>query len=99
MPTARRSTPANADHAAPATIAATIMSTSVSEPFALAPRPSDTPMAAMPPMSSCPSPPTLMRPARAGTATARPARISGVAFTRMLPMPDHPENVEVIMSL
>ena len=36
------------------------------------------PQAATPPMMICPSPPTLIRPARAGTTTASAASTSGV---------------------
>ncbi len=42
--------------------------------------------AVMPPMSSCPSPPMLNRPARKATATARPVRMRGVASVRVAEM-------------
>lgn len=96
MFTHSRSRAAMAAQAAPATTAASIMRTSSSEPGRSG-RASATPAAATPPMTSWPSPPTFTRPARAGMATARAARMIGVPRTKISPTLAGLENVDVIM--
>ena len=45
-----------------------------------------TPAAATPPITNCPSPPTLISPAFAGTVTARAARRIGAILMKISPM-------------
>ena len=59
---------------------------------------SETPAAATPPTISWPSPPTLISPARAGMATARPASMIGVARMKISPICFGERKIEWIMS-
>jgi hypothetical protein len=60
---------------------------------------SETPIAATPPMIICPSPPTLIIPARAGTVTASAARMIGVERTMIPAIESQLVKVDVNMSL
>src|SRR5918994_1923531 len=77
------SSPGMAPHSQPPKPAATIAATRTNGPGPGMVSATATP--AMAPMNSWPSPPILNRPARNGTATARPVKMSGVALTMVRP--------------
>ncbi len=82
IPTKIRKTTANAAQRAPPTAPAMHSTTSADWPGSPVPMMWEAATAPTPPMMSCPSPPTLTRPALAGTVTARAAKISGIDLTR-----------------
>ncbi len=95
--TVRRRMPAMPAHRAPAAAAASIITTIIAVPGREASRARPTPAAATAPITTCPSPPTFTRPARAGMATARAANTRGAAFTMTSPS-DVPSASECHMS-
>ena len=97
--TVRRRAPAMPAHSAPLTMAARAITRIITPPGRLPSRARAAPPAPMAPMTICPSPPTLISPARAGTATARAARISGAALMKISPTEAELVTVDCHMSL
>ena len=76
-----------AAHAAPVTAAARAIKIIAGRPVTCEPRASVTPPAAVRPRTTCPSPPILVSPALAGTATAMALRMKAPARSRAWPNP------------